>query len=365
MSNSGVCFPTGILSLGGLNVDIWGRLFYIDMNKNIQMLLPTDIVPGLETPVTNTGDVCCGLTVHRSGVVLFYIDEDDNLIQKACPDFPSVYSGTLVNSTAFPAMALAKNETRLYFVGKDDGDIYRCDWSPTGPVTGGVKKLGTEAECNQHDYSVYPIQQGWISISNNDDLVYYWNQDGHIWYYYHDQDPDGARENWYTTPLNYAENSQGPMAFEPYGLGQLFYIGEDNKLYVVDYADADNPVSCPDIEWHAPIASFKTDEEENSNEKTDTVITKKPGRDTSEKAFGVNVFPNPSSGLFSIFISGLDNASVIDIRIQGTDGRTVYSNTNLSSGRLMWDATKVNVGVYYYQIKTDNGETANGKIVKI
>ena len=81
----------------------------------------------------------------------------------------------------------------------------------------------------------------------------------------------------------------------------------------------------------------------------------------------VSVYPNPSFNQFSISISGLDNETDLDLRIQSIDGRIVYTSFTTANNMagFVWEADKVNSGMYYYLIKLNGSDLVSGKLVKL
>lgn len=203
-------------------------------------------------------------------------------------------------------------------------------------------------------------------MSPDKNSIYYWEEHNKIWYYYNDFDHGTAngipiKPNWYRTPVNYREDGWGSITFEQEGQKRLFYVGVGSKIHYVEWVNADNPIDCP----HYPASdynSYKTDETGNNNDKENIgeESDKEPG-----KTISISVFPNPSHDKFTIIINGLETDGSIRLKIESTDGKIIYSSFTSNTDRMTWDAGKANSGVYYYQVKINNGETISGKMVKM
>jgi|GEM_PF-2059512 len=74
---------------------------------------------------------------------------------------------------------------------------------------------------------------------------------------------------------------------------------------------------------------------------------------------GIHVFPNPSSGAFTVEVTSVENIENADIRITDLAGKIVSTRTlNLLEGKnqLLFDGTELQMGTYIIQLSTrDNG----------
>lgn len=73
----------------------------------------------------------------------------------------------------------------------------------------------------------------------------------------------------------------------------------------------------------------------------------------------ISIFPNPTNNLVNV--SGIENAQTITL--MDVTGKIVYTNNNLSTDVLTIDLSNASNGLYFMQVKTDNG-TDTYKIVK-
>ncbi|MBI4929553.1 MAG: T9SS type A sorting domain-containing protein [Bacteroidetes bacterium] len=73
----------------------------------------------------------------------------------------------------------------------------------------------------------------------------------------------------------------------------------------------------------------------------------------------IKVFPNPTSGLFNVQMSGLES---VQMKIYNVYGECIYQQICTSAHQQI-DLSEANSGIYFLQLKTDNG-TAVKKIIK-
>ncbi len=372
-----VNFGTGVYSHGSFNTDNLHRLFYISDDDNIEVLQPTNTSNGNQLQITNGNDVCCGLTVHSSGIMMFYEDENEVLKQTVWLNNTG-YHSSIGNSTPLPLFALDENRWRLYYIDKNDEDIHQYDYSFPQQSQSVFTKLGGNPLCSDNNNAIsiplpfysfpvyYSHPKGIIALSNDKDEIYYRGKDNRIWYYFTDYDHginasgNSIKQNWYKTPVNYSEAAGGTLVFEPYDLGKLFFAGGDRKLHVADYLDADNPVDCPSVYWgdHDAYKTDNSDYTENRTDKNNKIITE-------SENISISILPNPSLNTFTIFINGLQNDGVADIKIQGPDGRIVYNAVLSNTAKAVWVASNANSGIYYCLITTGSGKVVSGKMIKI
>lgn len=84
------------------------------------------------------------------------------------------------------------------------------------------------------------------------------------------------------------------------------------------------------------------------------------GIDEDLNNLSVNLYPNPSNGIFSINLKNTHTQKVIDIR--NVLGERVYS-ANLSDEKTKIDLSTEKKGIYFYQLKTENEIISTGKII--
>lgn len=89
-----------------------------------------------------------------------------------------------------------------------------------------------------------------------------------------------------------------------------------------------------------------------------------------EHEIQVNVFPNPSFNTFTISFNNLEQASEIEIKIEDISSRAVYETRryNLTEGKnfqVIWNADKVNAGIYLYSIRVNGMKIKAGKMFKM
>ncbi len=236
-----------------------------------------------------------------------------------------------------------------------------------------------------------------LTISADGQTVYYKGTDDNLWYYFNDREnsvevnPDDENDitpvsqaNWNKTPLKYNSPVEGLMALEhPYQTsicfdgtcttqqhaGSLIYVGENKKLYLATWVNADNPVTCPATAYKVlNNANYKTDG-------SDTVvrevqIKRHDGITIDEQNITVAVYPNPSENTFNISISNLESGEYIELSISQAGGGTVYSTAwqqahTTGNYKIAWDAQNVQAGVYIYQIKTRRKASTVGRLIKL
>lgn len=78
--------------------------------------------------------------------------------------------------------------------------------------------------------------------------------------------------------------------------------------------------------------------------------------------WSATVFPNPSSGLFTISID--DAAGDLSINLYDLNGCTVFTSQNLQRGKHSFDIRHIPDGFYNYSIFLDGKERATGKWIK-
>ena len=81
---------------------------------------------------------------------------------------------------------------------------------------------------------------------------------------------------------------------------------------------------------------------------------------------GVAVSPNPFTSSVSFEFGGVTNDGVYSIEATGLSGRQVWKSETSGDGRVLWNASGLPAGVYFYRIRSGLGdEIAHGKVVKV
>ena len=243
-----------------------------------------------------------------------------------------------------------------------------------------MQKLGSEGTCITYDNAAVANVAPTLNADKN--LVFYESTDGNIWYYHQDfgrgldASNNPAKENWFRSPLNTDGTISyvyGNMITGPWSFGKFFYWGADwlgqvpsQALYYIDWVNADNDMQCPEADG-GDIAFYKTGHEADNTPADTTLQSSKKPDSKTDSSLNVSVFPNPSFNKFFINVSGLEAETGLGLTIQSTDGRIVYTNFTRAagSGNFVWDASKINSGVYYYSVKTSTGEILSGRMMKM
>jgi hypothetical protein len=237
-----------------------------------------------------------------------------------------------------------------------------------------------------------------LTISADGQTVYYKGTDDNLWYYFNDResseviiDPSKPNDlipisqpNWNKTPLKYNSPVEGLMALEhPYQTsicfdgtcttqqhaGSLVYVGENKKLYLATWVNADNPVTCPATAYKVlNNANYKTDGSDTVAR--DPQIERHDSLTIEEQNIIVTVYPNPSENTFNISIANLEKGDLVALSISQAGGGVVYSTawhqTNATSNhKVVWDAENVPSGVYIYHLKGYGKLSIIGKMVKL
>ncbi len=375
VGNEWANFNTGVYTNGSFTVDHLGRLFYIGRNDgNVWAWCPTDDTHGTAIQVTSDGNAVWNLSVHSCGCLLFYEDNNHNLRQQSWwnnwRNQNIVVDHSIAQLTA--SMALDETHSKVYFPDWSS-HMNSYTWDYNSKNTNGFKKLGDicAAFDNAEGYTTnssgvglvpYENPQAFITLNNDNSMIYFLGYDNNIWYYFNDNDPQTDGGNWNKTPLDYfgagtSYNSQRPvsnglMAFEPGEEGKFFYVGMDKKMHYVSWLDADNPITCVGLGDYGTANSYKTDEEST----TTGIVTS-----MQDSIFVVSVYPNPSDNLFNFSIKPVTQAP-FTLDVFDVNGHSIFRETYEVSRAVLNTETFAN-GVYYYKIRTRTG-VVSGKLLK-
>ncbi len=364
--------------------------------------------------------------LHNCGCLIFYRGTDNKLKQMswgingtgawAVVDIPLKYNNEdIYLLSGRGTVTIDEANAKVYFIGADHA-VYSYTWDFNKFNPSGLFKLGNHAIAPQPktdpNGNVYIFQpnnnsvcsqyynaESDLTLSHDGQTVYYKATDGNLWYYFNDRenssveviDPDNpnaiipvSQPNWNKTPLKYNSPVDGLMVLEhPYQTsvcfdgtcttqqyaGSLVYVGENKKLYLATWVNADNPITCPlNAEKVLYNASYKTDGSDTVVR--DVQIERQDSMTNHEENVTVTVYPNPSENTFNISIAHLETGEDVEFSISEAGGGTVYNtawrqiNTN-GNHKIVWDAQNVQAGVYIYQIKTRRKSTFVGRLVKL
>lgn len=355
---------TDIYCMGSLNVDEFSRLTYIGATDgDIYALTPSPSNPFgfVISQITYDGEAYEGLITHSCGCLVFYEGQTGNLHQQSW--WGDWRDQGIIQHYASPTIAMDEHNSRLFYASNGDGVMHCYTWNYNQPNTAGGETLNSSS-CVGVNMSYVNIgyennlaggRSGSIALSNDGNIVYYWGIDGNIWYFYNDKDHN-MPANWNNAPLNLSAESAGPMLVESFNNGRLFYAGGDNVLHMIDWANADNVISCPNTQ--APYGNNL-----NAGLRMDIIPDADSNFLKTADSLVINVYPNPSAGTFTFIISAIQ-AQVNNIVISNMTGQRVATLIGYSQ-TMVWDASIVNPGIYYYKAKLSNGNFASGKLVKI
>ena len=365
--NQWVKFTTGATGFGPLNIDRFHRVFYVASDGNVYAWCPNSPTTGTVVQITFDGNAQNDLVVAQCGCLMFYRDKSLNLVQQSW--WGSWRNQGVVAMEIAPAMVMDETNSVLYFIDNNDVYAYKWDYNNLNPA--GLKELGAnwcslyanaEAEFNPPNPYISSYMDNTLALSNNKNMIYYWDGN-YISYYYNDMDRDPTKVNWYRTPLDYTF-SNGLMAVEPWGSGRLFYNNDsygDEKLYYIQWENADNPLHCPraPLNYNHGMAAAKM----YSIPDTTTMHT----IIDSTADLSVRVFPNPSKGTFTFIVTG--TAGNVDIKVYDINGSIMGEiKGDIQTGlarNLIWDAREISGGIYYYKTEAGNKQNCTGKLVKM
>ena len=81
---------------------------------------------------------------------------------------------------------------------------------------------------------------------------------------------------------------------------------------------------------------------------------------------GVMVSPNPFTNSVSFEFRGVTDGGIYSIEATDLSGRQVWKSETSGDGRVLWDASGLPAGVYFYRIRSSLGEEfAFGKVFKV
>ena len=358
---------------GSLNVDVFGRVSYIDHSGNVNVWAPNSYNVGQVIALTNANNAYAGLTMHSCGCLLFYEDFSNNLRQLSWWNTWR-NQGIVKSNIVTSGMTLDERNSLLYFIDNNFRiQRYAWDYNQANPT--GLMRLGYSSYCSGQANSnsfidPYSTPVGLITLSNDKNTVYYAGADNKLWYYFTDHDHADVQansefipENWNTSPINYSiKTATRPgLVVEPYGNGRIFYVGNDDIVHLIDWANADNPITCPMLA--------------NTNPKSaETYLTRpKDSTATGEQVLantqGLNiaVMPNPSSNIFTFTITGLVEDNKLMVIITDISGREIERIKTLAQAQqsaFSWNAEDVSSGIYFFTATLNGKRTLTGKLIK-
>ncbi|CAN5804620.1 hypothetical protein BH11BAC7_BH11BAC7_34360 [soil metagenome] len=98
---------------------------------------------------------------------------------------------------------------------------------------------------------------------------------------------------------------------------------------------------------------------------TGVIVMKKRKQKTKDELIITNLFPNPSTGLFSITYQS-NATSPLEVTITDTNGKTIFSQTiNPGSGDVQFDLTGTFPGNYLVSLKGSTGTSSGNQLVII
>ena len=106
-----------------------------------------------------------------------------------------------------------------------------------------------------------------------------------------------------------------------------------------------------------------TDEAGNTAECSfDVTVNQSTGIETLE-SYGIEIYPNPSDGIFYIDISGKENGPV-QVEIVNMVGKVVYNKEFISTEKLEINASTLNIGMYLLRVSSKNHTYTKQVIIK-
>ncbi len=356
-----------------LQVDELDRLWFIGTDNFIHAWVPNSgVTTGTDIVVIDDVEAFNGLIMHPCGCLAFCINSNGDLVQHSWWGNWSNQGVISDNIGVLPEMALNPNGT-LYVVGgvapgssANDFDVYSYVSNYYRLNSDGLQKLGPSGQCSEYDNALAFLTSlsitSSIALSPDGNIVYYLGWDNNIWYYFNDHDQQ-MQPNWYRTQLTH-NSGAGIFTIQP-TTGQLFYANGEG-LSTIDWESADNPLTCPNNHPYNPnnpnpnaaaVYMYKIPNDSNTTFSQDSL------------GFSVSVYPNPSAGSFIFIMNGTSQPQAIDIVISNITGETVTVLKKQWQGgntpTLIWDASAIPPGIYYYNIKLADGNSAGGKLVKM
>lgn len=317
--------------------------------------------------------------INKSGTLMFYRDVGNNLRQLylglGTPSPPVLWGWTEIPTPVVNTHNVTDNllldevNSRIYFIGSDHA-IYYYSWKFTSINPTGLTKLSTQNTDGHNNNSIcedYYNAAGELTLSHDKNTLYYRGTDYNLWYYFNDRESNVAsRENWNKTPLEYG-HLVSMIATESSVNGRLFYVGNgyDNFLYEVEWMNADNPIYC-DLHPTLPVTDYEgnvfKDAETKEPRETQFIDVNPVFKDIV-----VTVHPNPSDNTFTFRIKDITGAG-IEIIVSDITGKLVYYLMHSSDERnleVVWNTKVLSKGTYFYTVKSSNGSSTTGKMVKM
>ncbi len=137
--------------------------------------------------------------------------------------------------------------------------------------------------------------------------------------------------------------------------GKIFFPTWDSRIKFRDWSRADWDKICPETSSYI----YKTEGVDSAKDVVvDSKVEENKREDAGEAQY-LSIFPNPSSGTFTVRLTNFEHSADFEIRIEDMQGRVVYSaaRTTPSSGEtlsLLWDANETNTGIYLCHVKVGN-----------
>jgi|GEM_PF-3631841 hypothetical protein len=211
------CVDNGLVTF---NVDMLGRLWYIDTAYNVSAWVPTGSYTGKAVEVTTDSSARAALSMYPCGCLMFYVDNNDNLIQQSWWN-TWTKRGAIFNPALGSPVVNDPAHSKIYFNAFNTAghvDIFAYNWNYNSINPGGLQEIGQTCTAYNDAFPWYNSGMsqatGVLTLSPDANTIYYLDYYNNLWYYYNDNDHgtdlltlNTINSNWNRTPISYSSSA--------------------------------------------------------------------------------------------------------------------------------------------------------------